>query len=181
MLRSIERPNGMIIEKTAIPLGVIAIIYESRPNVTSDAAALCIKSGKRLCASKRQGGVEERQSRGGRHAGRTGRGRSAEDLRFSHRGYHPGQLHGADEGSGICGSSDSAGRRRSHSGVRVDQAKVPCIQTGTGICHVYVDGAADLDKALAIIENAKTAVRASATRRKCVWYTKISPIHFFQC
>lgn len=59
VIRTVERPNGIIIEKTAVPMGVIAIIYESRPNVTSDAAALCIKSGKCLCSSKWKRSMEE--------------------------------------------------------------------------------------------------------------------------
>ena len=53
----------------------------------------------------------------------------------------------------------------------VENAKVPCIQTGTGICHIFVDASAEQDKALDIIENAKPAAPASATRRRCAWCT----------
>ena len=68
VLRRIERPNGLVIEKTAVPMGVIAIIYESRPNVTSDAAALALKSGKCLRAALRQGSLAHQQSHCGRPA-----------------------------------------------------------------------------------------------------------------
>ena len=54
VLERVERPNGLVIEKTAVPMGVIAIIYESRPNVTSDAAALAIKSGECMCTEGRE-------------------------------------------------------------------------------------------------------------------------------
>lgn len=156
VLNHIERPNGMIIEKTAMPLGVIAIIYESRPNVTSDAAALCIKSGN---ACVLRSGKEAWQSakavvdalkKGLQEAGLpedcvsliedTTRASSTELMKAV--GYV--DLLIPRGGAGLIQAC-------------VDQAKVPCIETGTGLCHVYVDGEADLEKALNIIENAKTS------------------------
>ena len=156
VLRTIRRPNGMVIEKTAIPLGIIAIIYESRPNVTSDAAALCIKSGNACVlrsgkeAWKSARAVVDAMQKGLEEAGLpkssvsliedTTRASSTELMKAV--GYV--DLLIPRGGAGLIQAC-------------VDQAKVPCIQTGTGICHVYVDAAADLDKALAIIENAKTS------------------------
>ena len=148
--------NGLTVTKTRVPLGVIGIIYESRPNVTSDAAALCFKSGNACIL------------RGGK------------DAFFSSQAI-VGVLRSALKGleideNFICLPTDTsrasatalmtavgyvdaliprggAGLIRSC----VENAKVPCIQTGTGICHVYVDEHADLQKALTIINNAKTS------------------------
>ncbi len=156
VIRSIHRPNGMVIEKTAIPLGVIAIIYESRPNVTSDAAALCIKSGNACVlrsgkeAWKTARAIVDAMQKGLTEAGLpeeavslvedTSRASSTELMRAV--GYV--DLLIPRGGSGLISAC-------------LEQAKVPCIQTGTGLCHVYVDGAADLDMAVNIIENAKTS------------------------
>ena len=156
VISSISRPNGMVIEKTAIPLGVIAIIYESRPNVTSDAAALCIKSGNACVlrsgkeAWKSARAVVDALQKGLVEAGLpaacvsliedTTRGSSVELMKAV--GYV--DLLIPRGGAGLIQSC-------------VDQAKVPCIQTGTGICHVYVDRDADQEKALQIMNNAKTS------------------------
>lgn len=156
VLASITRPNGMVIEKTAIPLGVIAIIYESRPNVTSDAAALCIKSGNACVlrsgkeAWKSARAIVDALQKGLQEAGLpaetislvedTARASAVELMKAV--GYI--DLLIPRGGAGLIQSC-------------VDQAKVPCIQTGTGICHLYVDKDADETKALQIIENAKTS------------------------
>lgn len=156
VLASITRPNGMVIEKTAIPLGVIAIIYESRPNVTSDAAALCIKSGNACVlrsgkeAWKSARAIVDALQKGLREVGLpaeaislvedTARTSAVELMKAV--GYV--DLLIPRGGAGLIQSC-------------VDQAKVPCIQTGTGICHLYVDKDADVEKALTIIENAKTS------------------------
>ena len=150
------RPNGLQIEKTAVPLGVIAIIYESRPNVTSDAAALCIKSGNACIL------------RCGREAWRSANaitGALREGLRQAEL---PETLIGLVEDT----SHESAAELMHGVGyidlliprggaglIRActEQAKVPCIQTGTGICHIYVDRSADPYMALTVIENAKTS------------------------
>ncbi len=156
ILERVERPNGMVVEKTAVPVGVVAIIYESRPNVTSDAAVLAFKSGN-VCVL-----------RGGKEA-------------FASANAIVNALKSGLEACGIdkdCISlvqdttRESANQLMTANGyvdlliprggaglisACVQNATVPCIQTGTGICHVYVDDAANLEKALVIVENAKTS------------------------
>lgn len=156
VIRRIERPNGLVIEKTSVPLGVVAIIYESRPNVTSDAAVLALKSGNAVVL------------RGGREAFRS----NAAIVNAIHHGLEdaglPAALVGfvedtdhasADELMRAVGLIDLLIPRGGAGLIRrcTENAKVPCIQTGTGICHIFVDASADLDKALNIIENAKTS------------------------
>ena len=156
VLERTERPNGMVIEKTAVPLGVIAIIYESRPNVTSDAAALALKSGNAVIL------------RGGKEAFRS----NAAIVRAIHLGLEdallPAELVGfvedtdrksARELMEAAGLVDLLIPRGGAGLIRscVENAKVPCIQTGTGICHIYADASADREMALDIIENAKTS------------------------
>ena len=156
VLNRVERPNGLVIEKTAVPMGVIAIIYESRPNVTSDAAALAIKSGNACIL--RCGKEAWRSANAIVTVLRQGlkNGRSARDSGLPDGGHHPRFCQRSDDRCRLCGSADPARRCRADPCLRSD-AKVPCIQTGTGICHVYVDDTADLDKALDIIENAKAS------------------------
>jgi len=156
VLERVERPNGMVIEKTSVPLGVIAIIYESRPNVTSDAAALALKSGNAVIL------------RGGKEAFRS----NAAVVRAIHLGLEDAGL--PPELAGFVEDTDRKSARelmeaaglvdllipRGGAGLIrscVENAKVPCIQTGTGICHIYADASADLGMALDIIENAKTS------------------------
>ncbi len=156
VLESFTRPNGIRVEKVRVPMGVIAIIYESRPNVTSDAAALTLKSGN-VCVLR--GGKEAYRSSAAIVAAMRG-GLSACGL--------PAALVNMIEDTTRAGANElmtaveevdlliprgGAGLIRAC----VENAKVPCIQTGTGICHVYVDRAADLEMALNIIENAKTS------------------------
>lgn len=150
------RPNGINIKKVSVPLGVIAIIYESRPNVTSDAGALCLKSSN-ACVL-----------RCGKEAYET----SKEIVKILRQALKDSDL---DENC-ICIAPDSSRETatqimqavgyvdalipRGGAGLIrscVENAKVPCIQTGTGICHVYVDETADFDMALNIIDNAKTS------------------------
>ena len=156
VLRRVERPNGLVIEKTSVPLGVVAIIYESRPNVTSDAAVLALKSGNAVILS------------GGKEAFRS----NAAIVRAIHKGLEdaglPAALVGfiedtdhasADEIMKAVGLVDLLIPRGGAGLIRrcTESAKVPCIQTGTGICHIYVDASADQEKALDIIENAKAS------------------------
>ena len=152
----VERPNGLVIEKTRVPMGVVAIIYESRPNVTSDAAALSLKSGN-ICVLR--GGKEAFQSS---HAivdalkkGLSSAGFSSDFVNI----VPDTSREGATALMTAVGLVDLLIPRGGAGLIRacVDQAKVPCIQTGTGICHIYVDEAADFEKALNIIENAKTS------------------------
>ena len=154
--RRIVRPNGLVIEKTAVPMGVIAIIYESRPNVTSDAAALAVKAGSACIL------------RCGRDAWASCHA-IVEALRAGLRKAHlpetavsliedtshasANELMTADGLVDLLIPRGGAGLIRAC----VENATVPCIQTGTGICHVYVDAAADLEMAVNIVENAKTS------------------------
>ena len=154
VLRGEERPNGLVIEKTASPMGVIATIYESRPNVTSDAAALALKAGS---ACVLRCGKEAHQS-------------AAAIVSALQAGLEQGGLPGdsvvlvedttrasSTELMQANGLVDLLIPRGGAGLIRacVEQATVPVIQTGTGICHVYVDQAADLNMALDILENAK--------------------------
>ena len=154
VMEKTEHSNGLLIEKTSIPFGVVAIIYESRPNVTSDAAALAFKSGN-VCVL-----------RGGKEA------------------YNSAYaiVKALKKGLSLCGINDdyinlvedttrqSANELMTAVGLVdlliprggkglikacTDNAKVPCIETGTGICHIYVDKSADIEKAIKIIDNAK--------------------------
>ncbi len=146
--------NGLVIEKVGVPLGVIGIIYESRPNVTSDAAALCFKSGN-ACVLKC-----------GKEAHRT----SVAIINAIRQAITP--FCSADTVNILEDNTREAAAEmmqaveyldalipRGGAGLInycVENAKVPCIRTGTGICHIYVDKDADINKALRIIENAKT-------------------------
>ena len=148
--------NGLEVSRVAVPLGVIAIIYESRPNVTSDAASLTFRAGS-VCVLR--GGKESIRS-------------NTAIVAALHRGL---EAHGlpkalislvedtsrasANELMAAVGYVDLLIPRGGAGLIRtvVEKAKVPCIQTGTGICHIYVDETADLDKALVILDNAKTS------------------------
>ena len=149
-------PNGLEVQKLSVPLGVIAIIYESRPNVTSDAASLALQAGS-VCVL-----------RGGKEAIRSNRAIVA----ALHRGLERCQLPTALVSLVTDTSRDSATELMEAVGyidlliprggaslieTCVQRSKVPCIQTGTGICHIFVDESADLDKALDIVDNAKTS------------------------
>lgn len=155
-LDRIERPNGLVIEKVRVPLGVIAIIYESRPNVTSDAAALCLKSGN-VCVLR--GGKEAfRSASAVMQALKSGLSRAGFSESFINMVPDTSRA-GANELMTAVGTVDLLIPRGGAGLIQacVAQAKVPCIQTGTGICHIYIDAAADLQKALNIVENAKTS------------------------
>lgn len=156
VLEGSVRPNGLRITKVSVPLGVAGIIYEARPNVTADAAALCLKSGNAVIL------------RGGKEAIRSNQAIAR-------------VLRGAVEGAGLpadCIQLVEDTSRESSVGLMnltgyldvliprggaglirtvVEQAKVPVIETGVGNCHVYVDAQADLDMAADIIYNAKTS------------------------
>ncbi len=147
---------GLLIQKTAVPMGVIAIIYESRPNVTSDAAALALKSGN-VCVLR--GGKEAfRSAKAIVDALRAGLAKAgvtedAVNLVTDTSRASATVLMTADGYIDLLIPRGGAGLIHAC----VTQATVPCIATGTGICHVYVEKSADRDMALAIIENAKTS------------------------
>lgn len=156
VLDEVNRPNGLNIKKISVPLGVIAIIYESRPNVTSDAAALALKSGN-VCILR--GGKEAyRSSRAVTDAlvrGITSVGLPANALQL----VEDTSRESATELMRARGYIDMLIPRGGAGLIRacVENALVPCLETGTGICHIYVDKSADIDMALDIIENAKTS------------------------
>ena len=156
LLEETTLPNGLLVRKIRVPLGVVGIIYESRPNVTSDAGALCFKSGN-VCVL-----------RGGRDAFKSSFA-LVSILRdtLSSMGLNPNFINvledvsrqSATELMTAVGYVDALIPRGGAGLIRacVENAKVPCIQTGTGICHVYVDASADVGKALNILYNAKTS------------------------
>ena len=155
-LRTVERPNGMVIRRVSVPMGVVAIIYESRPNVTSDAAALALKSGN-VCVLR--GGKEAFRSANAiveslrEGLVQAGLPREAVSLVQDTTRQSANELMRAVGLVDLLIPRGGAGLIRSC----VENALVPCIQTGTGICHVYVDKDADLEMALDIVENAKTS------------------------
>lgn len=156
VISEVVRPNGLVIDKVVSPMGVVAIIYESRPNVTSDAAALALKSSN-VCvlrggkeAYKSAKAITEAMREGLSAAGLPSDAiqliedttrESAYEL-MKARGYV--DLLIPRGGKGLISAC-------------VENATVPCIETGTGICHVYVDKTADTDMALNILDNAKTS------------------------
>ena len=156
LIEEYTRADGLLIQKKSVPMGVIAIIYESRPNVTSDAAALALKAGN-VCVLR--GGKEAFRSanaivtalkKGLRSVGITENAvnlvqdttRASATALMTANGYI--DLLIPRGGAGLINAC-------------VKNATVPCIATGTGICHVYVEKTADQDMALNIIENAKTS------------------------
>ena len=157
---SIDRENvredGLIIRKVRVPLGVIAIIYESRPNVTSDAAALAFKSGN-VCVLR--GGKESYRSSAAIVA--------ALKEALTESGINPDAVglvsdlthDSANTLMEAVGLVDLLIPRGGAGLIRrvTESAKVPCIQTGSGICHVYIDKTADIGMALNIVNNAKTS------------------------
>ena len=154
--RQVVRPNGLTIDQVGVAMGVVAIIYESRPNVTSDAAALALKAGS---ACVLRGGKEAFASSkaivSAMQAGLETAGLPAELIGL----VEDTTRNSATELMQAVGYVDLLIPRGGAGLIRAvtENAKVPCIQTGTGICHVYVDKAADLPMALSIVENAKTS------------------------
>ena len=147
-------PNGLRIEKRRVPLGVIGIIYEARPNVTADAISLCLKSGN---ACVLRGGSEAIMSNSAICDALT---KSAEE-----NGIPKGAIQllrdtdraAANEMMKLNGLIDVLIPRGGAGLIKsiVEQATVPVIETGVGVCHVYIDESADLPMATDIIENAK--------------------------
>lgn len=162
----VQRPNGITIDRVGVAMGVIAIVYESRPNVTSDAAALAVKAGSACVlrsgkdAFLSANAIVDAMQKGLQAAGLdpklvqlvqdTDR-KSVKEL-MEAVGYV--DLLIPRGGAGLIKAC-------------TEGAKVPCIQTGTGICHIYVDKDADQEKALAIIENAKTSRPSVCNAAEC--------------
>lgn len=162
----VERPNGIIIEQVGVPMGVVAIVYESRPNVTSDAAALAIKAGSAcvlrsgkdaFCSAN---AIVEAMQAGLQAVGlqpklvQLVQDTSRQSVRDLMEAVGYVDLLIPRGGAGLIKAC-------------TEGAKVPCIQTGTGICHIYVDKDADQEMALAIIENAKTSRPSVCNAAEC--------------
>lgn len=151
-----RRPNGLIIEKVSVPFGVIAVIYEARPNVTVDAAALCLKSGNAVIL------------RGGKEALKSNL-RLASVMRsaIESAGLEPDCIQlvpdtdreSAKELMKLDGLVDVLIPRGGAGLINsvVANATVPVIRTGVGNCHVYIDRTCDLDLAVKVVFNAKTS------------------------
>ena len=156
VLDTIVRPSGIVVEKTSVPVGVVAIIYESRPNVTADAAALCLKSGN-ACVLRT--GKEAFRSASAivtaMQKGLVSCGLSPDVVQILEDVSHEG-ANALMRAKGLVDLLIPRGGKRLIQ-TCVEHSIVPCIETGTGICHIYVDAAADQDMALSILENAKTS------------------------
>lgn len=156
ILDTYTRKDGLQIQKVSVPVGVIAIIYESRPNVTSDAAALALKSGN-VCilrsgkeAFNSAKAIVNALKKGLAKAGVT---ESAVNLVSDPSRESANALMTANGYVDMLIPRGGAGLINAC----VRRATVPCIATGTGICHIYVEKTADINKALKIVENAKTS------------------------
>lgn len=155
VLEKIERPNGLVIEKCRVPMGVIGIIYESRPNVTADAFGLCFKSGNAVILKGGSDAIFSNMAITGviRSAlERVGITSDALQLIESTDREITRQFMGMKEYVDLLIPRGGAGLIRSV----VENSTIPVIETGTGNCHIYVDREADLEKAIPIIINAKT-------------------------
>ena len=156
IITTVKRPNGITINRVAVPMGVMGVIYESRPNVTSDVAALSIKSGN-VCvlrsgkdAHKSASAIVTALRKGLLTAGLPQEcvtlvedtSRESAKVLMTANGLI--DLLVPRGGKGLIDSC-------------VKNATVPCIETGTGICHIYVDKYADIEKAISILNNAKTS------------------------
>ena len=152
----VQRPNGIVIDRVGVAMGVIAMVYESRPNVTSDAAALSVKAGSAcvlrsgkdafLSANAIVEAMQEGLESVGlpRHLVQLVQDTSRQSVTDLMEAVGYVDLLIPRGGAGLIKAC-------------TEGAKVPCIQTGTGICHIYVDETADQEKALNILENAKTS------------------------
>ncbi len=161
------RPNGLIIGRRRVPLGVIAIIFEARPNVTVDAAALCLKSGNACIL------------RGGKEAIRSNRCAAELMSQALHTAGLP-----EDCISLVQDTSHETARELMHLNDFVDvliprggagliravakEASVPVIRTGEGVCHIYIDNEADLDMGARILFNAKCSRPSVCNAAECV-------------
>ena len=175
VLRRVERPNGLVIEKTSVPMGVIAIIYESRPNVTSDAAALALKAGS---ACILRGGKEAHCSAqaivGALRAGLAQAGLPEDGVQLVEdtTRQSANELMAARDLVDLLIPRGGAGLIRAC----VETAAVPVIETGTGICHIYVDQAAEQGMALDIVENAKCSRPSVCNAAEvCLVHRNIAP------
>jgi len=163
---TVQRPNGIVIDRVGVPMGVVAIIYESRPNVTSDAGALALKSGNACVlrsgkdAFRSANAIVKAMQQGLAAAGlpkelvQLVQDTSRQSVRDLMEAVGYVDLLIPRGGAGLIKAC-------------TEGSKVPCIQTGTGICHIYVDRDADQEMALSIIENAKTSRPSVCNAAEC--------------
>ncbi|HSK26860.1 MAG TPA: glutamate-5-semialdehyde dehydrogenase [Jiangellales bacterium] len=154
VVRGFRLPNGLQVEQVRVPLGVVGIIYEARPNVTADAAGLCLKSGNAVLLRGSSSAAESNRAVvEALREGLTSAGLPADAVQLLGGGReavkHLMRARGLVD---VLIPRGGAGLIRSV----VEESTVPVIETGVGNCHVYVDADADLDQALAILVNAKT-------------------------
>ena len=166
--RPTTRPNGLEVSRVRIPLGVIAMIYEARPNVTTDAAALCLKAGNAcILRGGREAGASNRALAEAVQAGLARAGLPTEAVQLVPLTDREAiaELVKLDELVDLCIPRGGEGLIR----YVAEHARVPVIKHYKGVCHVYVHAAADLDVALAIIDNAKTSRPATCAMppRRC--------------
>ncbi len=156
MLEETKREDGLLIRKVSVPIGVLAMIYESRPNVTSDAAALSIKTGN-ACVLRggKEAAASNRAITAALRSGLAAAGLPEDAVTL----IYDTSRASATELMTAVGKIDLLIPRGGAGLIRacVENAKVPCIETGTGICHIYIDKDANAERALAILENAKTS------------------------
>ena len=173
------RPNGLIIGRRRVPLGVIAIIYEARPNVTADAAALCLKSGN---ACILRGGKEAiRSNRAAVELMRTAlesAGLPADCISL----VQDTSRDTANELMHLTGYVDVLIPRGGADLIRAvsKNASVPVIRTGEGVCHVYIDSEADLDMGAKILFNAKCSRPSVCNAAECVLVAEDVAKDFFE-
>jgi len=149
------RPNGLRIRRVRVPLGVVGVIYENRPNVTSDAAGLCVKSGNAAFLRGSSGAISSNRAIAGvLRDGMAKEGLPEDSIVL----VDDTSREGATAFMRLRGLIDCLIPRGGPSLVAaiVDNATVPYVIDGDGNCHVYVDAAADLDMAVSIVRNAKT-------------------------
>lgn len=156
VLSEVRRDNGLLISKISCPIGVLGVIYESRPNVTSDAAVLCFKSSN-VCVLK-PGSDSYRSAKAIVKALKSGLNAAGVDERYINLVPDPSRA-AANELMTANGLIDALIPRGGAGLIKscLKNATVPCIETGTGICHIFVEKSADIKMALDIIENAKTS------------------------
>ncbi len=163
----VERPNGIVIDRVGVAVGVVAIIYESRPNVTSDAAALAIKAGSAcVLRSGKDAFLSANAIVNAMQSGLAAVGLPTQLVQL----VQDTTRQSVTDLMEAVGYVDLLIPRGGAGLIKActEGAKVPCIQTGTGICHVYVDKDADLTMALNIIENAKTSRPSVCNAAECL-------------
>ena len=167
VLEETVRPNGLRLRKIAVPIGVIAVIYEARPNVTADSAGLCLKSGNAVLL---RGGKEAIRSNIAlaqtMRAALEGTNISADAIQLVTDTAHE-SAQALMHLNGYVDVLIPRGSKRLIQAV-VQQATVPVIETGAGVCHVYVDKSANVQMAADIIENAKTTRPSVCNAAECM-------------